>query len=488
MKSAKIVFIILLLLSFLRPSRFVHADVAPPPAPKLGGLEPFAYQDTEVQMLYERVEMELHPFYSADLEEWANRIFVSAYFLMHNQGAENETMQAIFPLEDLSCGYFGGGVSYTSYQILQNTFTVSVDGTPVAVKSIVTPHPRKIADICEEAQWAAFDVSFPVGTDVLIHINYEMGSLGNDVLENIDYILETGAGWKGPIKQGYIIMKFPYTVGNQNVLSGTTSGYQTLYNEIYWSFQDLEPTIEDNIHISIVGPNTWKRLQTLQQSLAETPGNASNWLELAYLYESIAHYHGDILRNEYYLGRIVPAYEQGIAANPNSAELYAKYAEYQLMTWSPRLIRQITEDEAAQILSLLNKAFILDSNNETAQMTLSNLISVSPFITFTPPPTSPPTATSLFTATPSITPSVTLTPVSGELQQPLVVTVIHTKLVKAPTPTQKSEPTRTNTPTKSLVQDDKQNESGSSPMIFAALVIFAAGLGLGTFWSRKFRK
>lgn len=488
MKSARIVFTLLVVLSLFIPSQLASADVAPPPAPKLGGLEPFAYQDTEVQMLYERVEMELRPFYSVDLGEWVNRIFVSAYFLMHNQGAENETMQAIFPLEDLSCGYLGGGLSYTSYRILQNTFAVSVDGSLTAVKSIVTTHPRRISEICEEAQWAAFDVSFPVGRDVLIHINYEMESLGNDQLENIEYILETGAGWKGPIKQGYIIMKFPYQVGNQNILSGTTQGYQTLYNEIYWSFQDLEPTMEDNIHISVVGPNTWERIQTLQQSLAENPANASNWLELASLYERIALYHGDILRNEYYLEQIVPTYIQGIEANPNSAELYAKYAEYQLMTWSPRLIRQITEDEAAQILSLLNKAFILESNNETAQMTLSNLISVAPFITFTPPPTIPPTATSLFTATPSITPSATLTRVSSELQQSIVATVIHTKLVKAPTPTQKSEPARTNTPTESPVQEDKQKASGSSPMIFGALVIFVAGLGLGTFWSRKIRK
>src|SRR5215207_5471960 len=486
MKTTKIVSSVLFLLSIIVPSQTAHADVAPPPAPKLGGLEPFEYQNTEVQMVYERVEMELRPSYNAEWDEWGSRVQVSAYFLMHNQGGKNETMQAIFPLEDLSCGYYGAGLSYTSYSILQNTFTVSVDGNPAAVKSVITAHPRKISGICEEASWAAFDVTFPVDTDVLIHINYEMESVGNDEFQNIEYILETGAGWKGPIKQGYIIMKFPYSVGPQNVLMGTTSGYQILYNEIYWSFQNLEPTIDDNIHISIVGPYAWQRIQTLQQALAENPKNPADWLELARLYESIALYHGDILRDKYYLERIVSAYEQGIAANPDGAELYAKYAEYELYALSPRLIRQLTEDEVIRVLSLLNKALALEPNNETAQMTLSNLRGVAPFITFTPPPTIPPTATSFFTATSSITPSATITPAPSEI--PLVVTVVHTKIVNPSTSTPKPEPTVVSSPNPIAELNESRNETGTFSMIFGAVIIFVAGISAGTYWSKRTRR
>src|SRR5512145_2906214 len=104
MNSAKIAFVLLLLLRFLIPSQVSHADISPPPAPELGGLEPFEYQDTNVQMVYERVEMEIQPF-SYDDPRYsfvASRVNVTAYFIMHNNGSSSESMQAIFPLESFS--------------------------------------------------------------------------------------------------------------------------------------------------------------------------------------------------------------------------------------------------------------------------------------------------------------------------------------------------------------------------------------------------
>ena len=62
MRSAKILLVILFSIGLFVPSFPARADIAPPPAPQLGGLEPFAYQDTNVQMVYERVEMEIESF------------------------------------------------------------------------------------------------------------------------------------------------------------------------------------------------------------------------------------------------------------------------------------------------------------------------------------------------------------------------------------------------------------------------------------------
>lgn len=68
MKLRKIVLSGLFIFTIIIPSNSVHADVAPPPAPQLGGLEPFEYQDTNVQMVYERVEMEVQPYTLFDYE------------------------------------------------------------------------------------------------------------------------------------------------------------------------------------------------------------------------------------------------------------------------------------------------------------------------------------------------------------------------------------------------------------------------------------
>ena len=491
MRIAKITLVILFLLNFLIPPQTVSADMAPPPAVKLGGLEPFEYQSTEVQMVYERVEMELRPSHSQQaMSEWGYRIFVSAYFLMHNQGTKDESMEAIFPLSDLSCGIYGSGVSYTTYQIMDDSFSISVDGSLVAVKKRVTAHPRKIPDICEMAEWAAFDVPCPAGKDVLVRIGYEMEATGDDDFQNVEYILETGAGWKGPIGRGYVIMKFPYEVGQQNVLeSGTTPGYQTLYNEIFWSFEGLEPTAENNIRISFVGPLSWQTVRSLQQSLAENPKNPSAWIKLAEMYQAIAFWHGTELRSEYYAGRIESVYQQGVAENPNSADLYARYAAYKLFTWSPHYFEPITADQARQVISLLNKALALEPDNQDALFILSALQSVAPFVTFTPPPTIPLTVEPPKTETPSVTPTITLTspPSAKRTVVTSVVTVVHTKIVAASTST--PEPTPTVTLTRSPTPTTMPVEEGKKPntvkFIFGGLIIFVVGIGAGVFLSNR---
>jgi tetratricopeptide (TPR) repeat protein len=310
-----------------------------------------------------------------------------------------------------------------------------------------------------------------------------------DYMENIEYILETGAGWSGPIKRGYVIFRFPYEATKENVLSDTTAGYQYLYNEIFWSFENLEPTSENNIQISIVSPSTWQQMLSLRRDLNENPALPEKWLRLAEIYEGVAIWKALYTRSYEYFEKVFTAYEQGISANPNNAELYARYAQYKLYNIDPRLLRQLTldeEDKAGEILALLNKALALDPNNETANQTLSELMYVAPFITFTPPLTIPPTATSKFTATPSITPSATITPVPSET--PIVVTVVHTKIVNAPTFTKMPQATETLIPIGVEPQAETQEDANSSTIIFGALLVFGLGAGSGWLLSKRQKK
>jgi hypothetical protein len=352
LKSAKFLLVTVFLVSVLFSSHVAHADVAPPPAPQLGGLEPFQYQDTNVQMLYERVEMEIQSLLRPDMDPSypQSLVDVTAYFTMRNQGNSPETMQVFFPLESFSkCreGY-GGGNSYTLYEINADSFEVLVNGTNVPVEKVTTNHPDKdvpgLGNACKQMTWAGFDVTFPPGEDVVIRVEYNMESVGVDFMQNIEYILETGAGWAGPIQRGYVIVKFPYTATAENVLSESTPGYQFLYNEAYWSFENLEPSSENNIQVSIVSPNVWQKILILRQDLKDNPQSPDKWLELAQIYDRIATWHGDNLRSSEYFHQEFTAYEQGITANPNHAGLYARYADFQLMSLSPRLIRQLTEE------------------------------------------------------------------------------------------------------------------------------------------------
>lgn len=313
-------------------------------------------------------------------------------------------------------------------------------------------------------------------------------------MQNIEYILETGSGWAGPIKRGYIVVKFPYMATTENVLSDTTPGYQFLYNEIFWSFENLEPTSVNNIQISIVSPDTWQEILSLRHSLQENSEMPQKWLSLIDLYQGVSVWHGYNIRSGEYVQKADSAYEEAIFSNPNNASLYSNYAQHKLFEWSPYLFSQLTSDQAQSIIALLSKALALDPNDQTAKLVLADLEAVAPFTTFTPPPTIPPTATSQFTATPSITPSPTITSLPTNTlfpfptDAPFVVTVIQTKLVYAPTSTPMPESTETSTPIATAVQAETPKEVNSSSIIYGMLGIFVAGIGSGWFLSKRQKK
>lgn len=483
MRITKILLVVLFAGSLFVPVQPVHADMAPPPEVELGGLQPPQFQHTEVAMLYERVEMELgvfNDYESRDVTQ--NRVTVNAYFMMENQGSIDETMQAVFPLESAPiCHGDTHGDSFTVYDILPDSFQVSINGIAVPTTIITAPYGE-----CTDFHWLAFDIVFPVEKEVLVKISYEMRTLNVDAAQNIEYTLETGAGWKGKIGRGYIILKFPYVVTSENVLRSSTVGYQVLYNEIFWSFQDLEPTAENNIQISIVSPNIWMEIQSLRSQIDKMPESPAIWLKLIEIYNRIAYSNkGITIRDQRYTNLIETTYQQAITANPNNAELHAGYAAHKLFSWSP-YGQRITDGQARQVLPLLSKALALEPRNETALYVLSRLNVSAPFITFTPPSTIPPTATSLFTSTPSITPSATITPIPSET--PIVVTVIHTKIVNAPTFTQMPKPTATFVPTEIDIPDGTQKQSDSSTKIFGALLVFAVGAGSGWLLSKRQKK
>jgi hypothetical protein len=496
MRAAKVALTILFLFSVFIPPRSVHADMAPPPAPGIGGLAPFEYQDTEVQMVFERVELELKLIsdpYNPAIQ--TNQIDVTAWFVMHNQGQTDESMQAVFPLSDFnSCRYdhvVGGVPAFSLYEILPETFQVSVNGTQVATTTVETDHPHASdTESCQgdKMNWGAFNVTFPVDQDVLVRVNYSMQeTFGGDSVQGLEYVLETGAGWKGPIKEGYVIIKFPYTVENDAVLTGTTLGFQKQQNEIFWSINDLEPKESDNIAVVIISPKSWLRMRDWKESIKKNPSSPESWVNLLSEYEMIQSTgKGDIRSREYY-AKIAPGYEEAMASNPANADLPANYAQFLFRSCCFYVPENFAESRS-KILALLNKALALDPKNKTALDLIRTMQDLVNGFEFTPPATIPPTATSLFSPTPSITSTATVRPISSEQQvpnaSPIVVTVVSIKIVKVPAPTLTPWPTPTISPT-DVPQNGGQNKTGSAFVVFGTLLTFIAGIGVGIFWSRR---
>jgi len=317
MKRLKPFLLALLLLATFFPNQFAHADMAPPPAPAIGGMRPLQYQSTEVQMVYERVELTIQPKPQNNNPDDATnneQVNITAWFVLHNTGIKDEEMQAAFPLDSLTppCGndYGQGTFGLQTFTTDSNSFKITSNGLPLDFEI-------KEIDGIECVRWAVFDIRFPVNQDVLVRVDYsaETWGFGYDML--LQYVLETGAGWKGPIKQAYIVARFPYITTDENITTElTTPGFQYLYNEIFWSYRDLEPTPDDNINIRFFEPRKWEDVLALRDVVNQAPTNINAWMILLQHYGQSAN-----------TDKIHQAFEKAILANPNSAELYARYAQ-----------------------------------------------------------------------------------------------------------------------------------------------------------------
>lgn len=280
--------------------------------------------------------------------------------------------------------------------------------------------------------WAGFEVTFPSGRDVLIKVSYAMNTYSESI-QNLEYILETGAGWKGPIQKGIIVFRFPYAI-EDNILKGTTPGYRIQHNEISWTFENLEPTRESNIAISYVAPKERAIIDNSKQRIQQNKSDVNAWLQLMHTYVNIAHYHGPNVRSYYFYQKAYETMSKAILLNPYNDDLYASAAD---LTWFDCCYYVLTSQKAVlETVQYLDKALQIDSKNELALEILSQVKYALPDFVYTLPPT--------FTPTLTLTPTITLTPTVTETKEP-------TSTLK-PTITSTKAPTNTGTPIEPVTQ------------------------------------
>jgi hypothetical protein len=296
--------------------------------------------------------------------------------------------------------------------MMENTLQATVNGVNVPVSTIETDHPYKdINQWCADAsmEWAAFDVTFPAGKDVLIRINFSLIESARDVIFSFQYTLETGAAWKGPIGTAYIVVRFPYLATPDTILDDTTSGYQILYNEIFWSYRDFEPTHANNMTFAFVSPEQWQSIKNERDRVHQDRTNVDAWLQLAQLYSSVAYIGKADVRDFGYRQKVFNTYAQAITANPDNANLYAAYADFLFYDCCfYHYADGIDEANANRILTLVDKALKLDPSNETALEIIDQMEGAVEGFTYERPVTFTPTITPTLTETP--TPTITATP------------------------------------------------------------------------------
>jgi hypothetical protein len=403
-------FIILAAALLLAPSAPALADAAPPREPPGSNLLPAG--ETMVQMVAENVLIAIQP--PSGGRSPAN---IEAVFSMRNHGAATESMDVRFPLEPVD----GYGDGYGN-RVLIEGFTASVDGRSVPVRRVDEPFLDGPA-----ISWAVFPVTFEPGRAVEIAVDYSTQLYG-DAWAQVDYILETGGGWYGPIGSAVVVLRLPYAASESNVF--ITSPWNPepaappvfVGREVRWHRLGLEPTAEDNLTLTFAWPADWQHILDLEAQTGANPRDVSAAIALAEAYrEAGSEKHGFMISDPlYHLSRT--AVEEALAYSPDSLDLQVELASIEVWrcesypgcsleevaalheTVSALAGAGLSEDELADLQWGLDMADAQAAFNATQQATLSATEAPPAVATSTPAvPTQEPTSAPSATATSAVT-------------------------------------------------------------------------------------
>lgn len=318
MKRLSIVLLVFAMLAF--PS-VVLADIAPPINPPGSNLQPGS-DVTQVRMLSETVLIDVKNDTTPDS---LGSAAVTADFTMHNLGSADESMAVRFPISADN----GRG----QYPEITN-LAIKVNGKQVSYRRVSYPEIRYQS---QDVPWAEFDVTFPVGQDVVIEVAYNLNGSGYQPYTAYYYVLETGAGWKDTIGSADVILRLPYPASPQNIVldmqigwAETTSGGTIQGNEMRWHFENFEPGPDNNMEFALVAPYAWQPVLKERGNVAKAPNDGEAWGRLAKAYKEIFFlskaYRMDAGGEELYRSS-VEAYEKCLALLPNDAQWHAGFAD-----------------------------------------------------------------------------------------------------------------------------------------------------------------
>ncbi len=416
-------FILVILFGLLVLAAPARADIAPPDKPP--GANPAPDDElTDVRMLAETVLINVLARPSGESPGTAR---VQADFSMENLSSEAETLLVRFPLTF----WDGASDGFSRYPEITD-FQVRVNGSSRSTRRVTTPN--FYSESGPAVPWAAFEVNFPPGEPVDISLSYTTQGVGEYPYVSFKYILETGAGWADTIGNVDLIVRLPYDANQENVLledytgwSGTTPESRFSGREIRWSYENLEPSRENNLEVTLVMPEAWQKVLAEQQNVDNNPQDGEAWGRLGKAAKEITLFRKGVRLDaggEALFQLSKTAYANAIRLLPNDALWHYGYAD---LLWVHYYYRNYFGEEQdyeqlQRILLLLQRTLDLDPGNQRAIELLQSISYALPeavqasgsgfdllLLTATPTTIPTSTATESPTQTPSAVPSATAT-------------------------------------------------------------------------------
>ena len=351
-----------------------RADIAPPRQPPGASLLPGS-RATQVQMLAETVTLAVQPKSSSGS---AGQVEVTAEFQMRNLGSTAEQMAVRFPLTFFD----GASDGFFRYPEIED-LAVQVDDRATGTRRVLEPYPGSYYQT--PVPWASFGVTFPPGENVDIRVTYTGEGTGEYPLVAFQYILETGAGWKDVIGSADVILRLPYEANNLNVLLEGSTGFSTTTpgavlegNEVRWHFENLEPTADNNIEVSLVMPEAWQRVLAERATVKKSPSDGEAWGRLGKAYKEISRLRRGLREDpggEELYRLSLESYQKCLQLKPKDSLWHTGYADLLWFYYYWQVYWTQTPDttELAQAVQELKTALELDPKNKQAQDMLADI-------------------------------------------------------------------------------------------------------------------
>ena len=338
MKNVQLLALSILVLTLLYAPA-VKADAAPPWTAQGAAIKP-GEESSRVQMVSEEVLLTVEALAPEDKPWLGGDLMighVEAAFTMRNQGEDIEDMDVWFPLQ--SGDIYGIGSQAENFQVWVDGLSVAVEEAP----------GRDLLGFRDTVPWVKWPVTFPPGQDVLLRVTYDIRPIGYLPWGTFHYILETGAGWYGPIGEGTVTFRLPYQINEFNTVLGNSSSekftgnfpnfddspnptpFKVSGDEIVWHFFELEPTAKDNVRLTVLAPSMWEAVKAAQQEVAASPDLLKAQLQLADTLERCLwrkHWILDNSSNTALCEKIDAAYQRALEIAPDDVGTLIAYLEW----------------------------------------------------------------------------------------------------------------------------------------------------------------
>lgn len=201
----------------------------------------------KIQMVSEHVKVKMATYDLKGVSTGARRAFVTCDFLFENTSSDEIKAQIGFP------GSIFRWTDAVTAPIL-NEFVSSIDGSKKKVqikKEVLNQRKNKYSadgkkwkeDVVEDYRyWYTWDVTFPPLKRITVKNSYWVTLSSDQEGWSFEYILTTGANWKGNINKAVIEIIYPNEKELKNrIIEMKPSGYRFDKNRIIWKFTDFKP-------------------------------------------------------------------------------------------------------------------------------------------------------------------------------------------------------------------------------------------------------